>query len=164
MSRPLQIAVIGAAQCDPSLEARAQEVGRRLAEGGAVVLCGGRGGVMAAAAAGAREAGGTVIGVLPGADAEASPPNPHVTHTLFTGLGQARNQVLVLSAAAVVAVGGSWGTLNEIATALKHRRPVIALDSWQLTRPDGRPEPLLSYASTAEEAAKRALEAARSPT
>ena len=159
--RPVQIAVVGAGTCGADLAEAARAVGRELARAGAVVLTGGRTGVMEAASAGAREAGGLTVGILPGAGAAESPPNPAVQVALYTGLGQARNQVLVLSAEAVIAVGGAWGTLNEIALALKHRIPVVTLKSWDLRRPDGDDEPLLARADTAEEAVKLALEAAR---
>lgn len=159
----LQIAVVGAAGGDPAAEAAAYEVGRALARGGATVVTGGRGGVMAAASRGARDEGGLAVGVLPGANAAESPPNEALAVAIFTGAGQARNLAVVLSAAAVVAVGGGWGTLSEIALALKHRIPVVCLGSWRLERPDGAPEPLLATAATAAEAAERALAAARRP-
>lgn len=157
----LQIAVVGAAACGERLREVARETGREIAGAGATLLTGGGGGVMAAASAGAREAGGLTVGVLPGAGAGHSPPNDAVEVAVFTGIGQARNQVLVLSAAAVVAVGGGWGTLSEIALALKHGIPVVTLESWQLTRPDGAPEPLLERAATPAEAVRAALAAAR---
>lgn len=138
----------------------AREVGRRLAEAGTVVLTGGRGGVMEAASRGARDAGGRTVGILPGASAAESPPNEAVELALFTGLGQARNLVLVLSSSVVIAVGGGWGTLSEIAMALKHGIPVVTLESWTLERPDGATEPRLVVASTAQEAVARALELA----
>lgn len=132
----LQIAVVGAASCDDQTTRLAEEVGRQLAEAGAAVLTGGGGGVMGAASRGAQEAGGQTIGILPGTDRGATPPNAWVDTALFTGLGQARNLVLVLSADAVVAIGGSWGTLSEIALAAKHGRPVVLLDSWHLQPPN----------------------------
>lgn len=153
----LQLAVVGAASCDGSLEALARLVGRDVAAAGAVLLCGGRGGVMAAASAGAREAGGLVVGLLPGADATATPPNPHLDVTLFTGLGQARNVVLTLSAHAVLAIGGGWGTLSEIAMALKQRIPVVLLESWDLVRPDGLVDPLLRQATSPHDAVEMAV-------
>lgn len=156
---PVQIAVIGAGDCGPRLAGLAEEVGRRLAEAGAVLLTGGRGGVMAAACRGARSAGGRTVGILPGADPLSSPPDEAVELALYTGMGQARNLVLVLSAQAVIAVGGAWGTLSEVAMALKHGRPVVLLESWELQRPDGRPEPRLQGAATPAEAVTRALAA-----
>ncbi len=161
---PLQIAVFGAGSCDETLCQLAYDVGEALGRAGARLVCGGRGGVMEAASRGARDAGGLVVGVLPGRDAGESPPNDAVGVALFTGLGQARNLVVALSGAAAIAVGGSWGTLSEIALALKHGIPVVSLDSWRPRRPDGRDEPLLHVASTAEEAVARALELASTPT
>jgi uncharacterized protein (TIGR00725 family) len=155
--RRLPVAVVGAGDCGAELAALATAVGAGLARAGAVVLTGGRGGVMAAASAGARQAGGLVVAVLPGADAVQSPPDAAAEVALFTGMGQARNVVLVLSAAVVVAVGGGWGTLSEIATALKHGIPVVALASWELRRPDGAAEPLLHRADDAAAAVDLAL-------
>jgi uncharacterized protein (TIGR00725 family) len=153
----LQIAVVGAGVCGAELARLAEEVGGGLARAGALVLTGGRGGVMAAASRGARAAGGRTVGVLPGAGAAESPPNEAVEVALYTGMGQARNQVLVLSARAVIAVGGGWGTLSEIALALKHGVPVVTLASWRLERPDGAPEPRLTRAETAAEAVEAAV-------
>lgn len=159
MPRRPQIAVIGAGEADPGLVELAREVGREIARAGAVLVTGGRGGVMAAASAGAREEGGTTVGVLPGRDANESPPDEEVEIALFTGLGQARNVVVVLSAAAVIAVGGGWGTLSEIALAAKHGIPVVLLESWGVEPPDEAVDlDLLVPAGTAEEAVKRAVE------
>lgn len=148
MSRRLQLSVIGAGECDAALARVAFETGREIAARGAVLVCGGCGGVMAAACAGARAGGGLTVGVLPGADPRESPPNADVEVALYSGLGQARNLLVVLSGAAVLALGGGWGTLSEIALALKHRRPVVRLGSWRLERPDGAQEPLLHEAAT----------------
>lgn len=157
--RRLQIAVVGAGSCGAVLARRAREVGEEIARRGAVLLTGGLGGVMAAASAGAEAAGGLVVGVLPGSDAAVSSPDPAVGVAIFTGMGQARNLVLVLSADAVVAVGGGWGTLSEIALALKHGRPVVLLESWDLDRPDGLQEPLLRRAGDPRQAVELALAA-----
>ena len=156
----LQLAVVGAAACDEPTSALAHAAGAEIARAGAVLLTGGRGGVMAAAAAGAREQGGLSIGILPGVDADASPPNEQLDVALYTGLGQARNQVLVLSADALVAIGGGWGTLSEIGLALKYRIPAVLLASWDLKRPDGLADPLLFYASTPVDAVAIARQAA----
>ncbi|GMU67489.1 MAG: hypothetical protein AMXMBFR36_37630 [Acidobacteriota bacterium] len=161
MSQPLQIAVVGAATCDEATLEMAREAGERIAEAGATLICGGRGGVMAAACAGARAKGGRTVGILPGRDENASAPNENLDVVLFTGLEQARNQILVLSSAAVVAVGGGWGTLSEIALALKFRVPVVALKGWNLRRPDGLSDPLLSHARTPADAVALALAGAR---
>jgi len=129
-----QIAVVGGATCDRETGDISYEVGRRLAQNGVALLCGGRGGVMERASAGARANGGVVVGILPGANALESKPNPHLTVAIFTGMGQARNQILVLSSASVIAIDGGWGTLSEVALALKHRIPVVRLGGWGLGR------------------------------
>jgi uncharacterized protein (TIGR00725 family) len=141
------VAVCGASEPDPEQRVLAREVGRRLAEAGAVVLCGGLGGVMEAASEGAGEAGGTVVGILPGADRGAG--NPHLTLAIATGLGEARNAVLTCAADAVIAIGGGWGTLSEIGLARKRGRPVVSLASWEL---EGVP-----VAVSAEEAVRSVL-------
>lgn len=153
-----KVAVIGASRCDEATRLAALEVGRRVAEAGAVLLNGGRGGVMEASAEGARGAGGTTIGVLPGTGADASPPNRYIEIALYSGMGQARNLVLVLSADAVIAVGGGWGTLSEIAMAMKHGRPLVLLGSWDLAPPVGSDLPMPPVASTPAEAVRLALE------
>ncbi len=126
--RTRQIAVIGSSEPDDRLAGPAEEVGRRLAEAGTAVVCGGHGGVMEAAARGAHLAGGDVIGILPGEDPDAA--NANVTHVVATGIGQARNLAVVASADAVIAIGGEWGTLTEIGFARRLARPVIALVGW----------------------------------
>lgn len=113
----------------------AREVGRLLAGRGAVVLCGGGTGVMGEAAEGARDGGGVAIGLLPGADRTEA--HPALAYALPTGLGELRNGLLVRAADAVVAVGGSWGTLSEIALAVRTGRPVVSLLGWDLP-PDVR--------------------------
>jgi uncharacterized protein (TIGR00725 family) len=119
----VQVSVIGSGV---DHEARAEEVGRLLAGRGCTVVCGGRGEVMAAAARGAKSAGGTTIGILPGtshADA-----NEWIDHVVVTGLGHARNAVVAATGDAVIAVGGSHGTLTEIGFALVYGRPVVILE------------------------------------
>lgn len=157
MPRQLQITVIGDVVCEARHRDLARSVGQLLARSGAVVLNGGRGGIMEAASDGAASEGGLVVGVLPGARASETPPNPHLGVVLFTGLQQARNQILSLSADCVIAIHGGWGTLSEIACALKFRIPVVLLESWQLERPDGVRDPMLHHARTAEEAVELAL-------
>jgi uncharacterized protein (TIGR00725 family) len=129
----VHVAVIGAGEGPPDLLARAEAVGRGLAQRGAIVVCGGLGGVMAAACRGAREAGGLTIGLLPGDDRAAA--NPWVAVAIPTGLGELRNGLVVRAADAVVAVGGAFGTLSEIALALKRGTPVIGLGTWELDAP-----------------------------
>jgi uncharacterized protein (TIGR00725 family) len=128
MNRPPQVAVIGKELKDPELARVAEEVGRALAEAGARVVCGGLAGVMAAVAKGASEAGGTVIGIVPNADPATA--NPYCTHVVATGIGYARNLAVVASGDAVIAIGGEWGTLSEIAHARQFGRRVVALRSW----------------------------------
>ncbi|MDQ1684005.1 MAG: hypothetical protein QOC82_742 [Frankiaceae bacterium] len=129
------IAVVGPGDTDdPVLLADAAEVGRLVALAGHDVATGGLGGVMAAASRGAHEAGARVVGVLPGDDpAEA---NEWVGEAIATGLGQGRNAVLVGLADAVIGVGGSWGTLSEIALARRLGTPVVWLHGWQILGPD----------------------------
>ncbi len=146
----MQIAVCGASVCGEDLLEAARAVGRTLAGHGAVVLTGGRSGVMEAAARGAREAGGVVVGVLP----DLSDGNPYLSVRIRTGMGHARNVILVQSAEAVVAVGGEFGTLSEIAIALKLGIPVACYRSWDL--------PGAVACATPEEAALAALRAASS--
>ena len=123
--RPVRIAVIGAGDATSEDVACAESVGRLVGERGAVLICGGLGGVMEAAARGCTRAGGLTIGILPGR--EASGANPWIRLPLATAMGEGRNVLVVRSAEAVIAVGGSWGTLSEIALARKIGRPVILL-------------------------------------
>src|SRR3712207_2812999 len=113
------IGVMGAGDCDARTALLARAVGLGIAARGAVLLCGGRGGVMEAAARGAREGGGLTVGVLPGASVRETPPNPYIDVALFTGINEARNWVNVCASDAIVAIGGGFGTLAEIALALK---------------------------------------------
>jgi uncharacterized protein (TIGR00725 family) len=124
------VAVCGASDPAPGQRELAREVGRRLAEAEAVVLCGGLGGVMEAVSQGAAEAGGTVVGILPGSDRSAG--NQYLSLGIATGLGEARNAVLASAADGVIAIGGGWGTLSEIGLAMKKGRPVVGLDTWEL--------------------------------
>lgn len=145
------VAVVGpSGDPGPEILALAEEVGRRLAETGALVVTGGGSGVMAAACRGAVRAGGTTVGILPGDDREDA--NPHVSIALATGLGEMRNAVVVRVVDAVIAVGGSWGTLSEVALACRTGVPVYALAGWELPQPGG-PIPVADPA----EAVARAL-------
>jgi hypothetical protein len=155
----LQIAVIGGAHASTVDATRAQHVGRLIAEAGAVLVCGGLGGVMEAACRGARQAGGTTVGILPGADRGEA--NGSVEIAVATGMGEARNVIVVGSADAVIAVGGEFGTLSEMALALKAGTAVIGLDSWELAR-RGAPVPGVLVAETPEAAVALALERAAS--
>lgn len=119
------VAVVGSASCPPEIEALAYRVGYEIARRQGILICGGRGGVMAAAARGACEGGGVTVGILPGPDR--SEANPHLQVALPTGLGDARNAVIACAADVVIAVGGGYGTLSEVALALKKGKPVVAL-------------------------------------
>lgn len=145
------IAVVGPAQAEPDDLAAAEEVGRLLAVTGNAVITGGYGGVMEAASRGAAIGEGTVIGILPGLERDA---NPFVTIALPTGLGELRNGVIVRAADAVICVGGSWGTLSEVALAVRTGVPVVMLQGWDL--PAG---PVL--VASPHEAVRAALQLAR---
>ncbi len=127
-ARRLQISVVGAGTADPLLFERARAVGRAVAAAGAVVVCGGLGGVMAGACRGAREAGGHTVGLLPGDDPAAA--NPWVEIAIPTGLGHARNVLVVQAGEVVLALPGSWGTASEVSLALKVGRPVVGVGAW----------------------------------
>lgn len=134
-TKPLYISVIGGGRCSAAEYALAEEVGRCVSQLGAVLICGGLAGVMEAAARGAKEAGGTTIGILPGHDR--SPANPYLDHVITTGVGHARNLAVVSSGDAVIAIGGEYGTLSEIGLAGKIGRPIVILEGWRLQRDEG---------------------------
>ena len=146
---PRYVAVVGPGDATAADLEAAAVVGSGLARTGVVVVCGGLGGVMEAACRGAREAGGTTVGILPGADRAAA--NPFVDIAIATGLGEARNALVVRSADALVAVGRGYGTLSEIALALKASKPVVGVGSWDI---DG-----VASAATPEQAVTAALAA-----
>lgn len=155
VSRPPIVTVIGAAICTPEQSTTAETVGRLLAESGAILVCGGRGGVMEAACRGAAEAGGFTIGILPGIDPQKG--NPYLTVVIPTGLGHARNSLVVQAGQAIIAIGGGYGTLSEIGMALKIGRRVIGLGTWHATNADGQSIGLIEV-RTPEEAVDLALE------
>jgi uncharacterized protein (TIGR00725 family) len=124
------VAVVGPGDAAPSEADDAEAVGRALAGRDAVLVCGGLGGAMEAACRGAKEAGGTTVGILPGLDRSAA--NPWVDVAVPTGLGEARNALVVRAADALIAVAGGYGTLSEIALALKGGKPVAGLGSWEI--------------------------------
>ena len=151
----IHVAVIGASQCTPKEAGVAEEVGRELARRGAVLVCGGLGGVMEAACRGASKAGGRTIGILPGNSPEDA--NPFVQFPIVTGMGYARNVIVVKSARAAIAIGGGYGTLSEIAHALQNHIPVVGLGTWELAR-NGREDNSIVPAATPQEAVDKALE------
>jgi len=159
--RKIIIGVMGAAQCDAKVYQEAYQVGRLVAEGGAILLCGGRGGVMEASAKGAKEAGGLTIGILPGSNERDSPPNPYIDIAIFTGLSDARNAINVRSSEVIIAISGGYGTLSEIALALKIGKPVVLLHSWNFESETIKSEPLVRIAQTPEEAVAQAFEITR---
>ncbi|SDC73987.1 SLOG cluster 4 domain-containing protein [Actinokineospora iranica] len=137
---PVQVAVCGPRHCTEQDQADAQQVGKLLAQAGATVICGGGTGVMAAVAAGARAENGLVIGIRPNDSTEGA--NPDLSAVIVTNMGEARNAAIVWSADAVIAIGGSWGTLSEIALAKRRGGiPVITLNGWTVLDHDGNPLP-----------------------
>lgn len=145
----MQIAVVGRGDCSDEEYAAAEAVGRLVAANHGTICCGGLGGVMEAACRGAREAGGTTVGILP----DVGEGNPYLDVVVRTGMGHARNVILINSADAVIAVGGGYGTLSEIAVALKTGKPVFGLGTWKI---EG-----VTACSTPEEAVILAVRAGR---
>jgi len=148
------ISVIGAANARGKEYDNALEVGREIARHKAVLVCGGLGGVMEAAAKGAKEAGGITVGIIPGNSNKGV--NPFIDIPIITGLGEARNIIVVLSADCVIAVGGELGTLSELAFALKHKKPVIGIGTWNLDK-DYCDKVNIIVVSTAKEAVEKAF-------
>ena len=149
------IAVIGGHNPSPQAMQRAQEVGRLLAQRGVILVCGGLSGVMEAACRGAKEAGGTTVGILPGDDPQQA--NSWVDIPICTGMGYARNAIVVKSGPAVIAVDDAFGTLSEIAHALGDGIPVVGLDTWSLSI-NGQGDASIIPASTPEEAVDKAIQ------
>ncbi len=151
----MMISVIGGDEAPPAAAAMAEEVGRELAKRHVTLVCGGRSGVMEAACRGARSEGGHTIGILPGRNAHETPPNEWVEFPIFTGIGYARNAVVVLSGEAVIAVDGSYGTLSEIAYALINDIPLVGLDTWDFDYHGYKGD--IARVSTAAEAVEKAI-------
>ena len=150
------IAVVGGGACSREETRLAEAVGVELAKRSVTLVCGGLGGVMAAACKGARSAGGKTVGILPGSSREEA--NPYVDIPIVTGMGEARNVIVVNSAQAVIAIGGKFGTLSEIAYALRNNIPVIGLNTWALSR-KGRSVRSIIAAKNPKEAVEKALAA-----
>lgn len=144
------IGVIGASQCDDAVYKQAYEVGRLVAQRGAVLVCGGLEGVMEAVCKGAYEAGGLTVGIIPGF--LASDANPYVAIPIVTGLSHARNIIIVRTAQVLIAISGSYGTLSEIAFALSLKKPVISLGSWDV-------DPNITKANSPQDAVDKAFKA-----
>ncbi len=156
--RKLLISVIGTGEASPEETALAEEVGRRLAESGAAIVCGGLTGVMEAVCRGAASANGLTIGVLPGDNA--SQANPFVKIPIVTGMGHARNAIVARSGRAVIAIGGAYGTLSEIAFACQSGIPVVGLKTWSFAR-GGVPDESVIRVENAADAVDAALSLAR---
>lgn len=156
----LIIGVMGASECDDEVAVLAHEAGRLIARRGAILLNGGRGGVMEHSARGAHEAGGLTIGVLKDTHRRPGKSNPYIDIPIRTGLGDVRNWVNICAADALIAISGGWGTLSEIALARKIGKPVVLLRSWKLEA-DPQVE-LLPRAETAEQAVELAFQAIES--
>jgi len=154
MGRRPVVAVIGGQRAPAAALRNAEAVGRLLAEAGAVVVCGGLGGVMEAACRGAKSAGGLTVGILPGGDAREA--NPFVDLAITTGMGTARNVIVVRTADAVIAIDGAYGTLSEMAHALEQGRRIVSLGAWDLGKMGVDSERVV-VAKTPEDAVRFAL-------
>jgi len=148
------VGVVGAGSAEGRTISVAEEVGRLLAARGVIVVCGGLGGVMEAACFGAKSAGGTTVGILPGLDRDEA--NAWVDVAIPTGLGEARNALVVRAVDALIAISGEYGTLSEIALALKTGKPVVGIDTWELSRRGVAATDIVRAANPAE-AVERAL-------
>jgi uncharacterized protein (TIGR00725 family) len=155
--RQIFIGVIGGSKVPAAIAELAEEVGREIARHNAVLVCGGMGGVMESACKGAFQEGGLTIGILPGENRKYA--NPYVQIPVVTGIGHARNVIVVRTAQAVIAIDGSYGTLTEIGYALQDGKPVIGLGTWSLSI-DGRKEKNIIPAKSAKEAVEKALKLA----
>jgi uncharacterized protein (TIGR00725 family) len=145
---------MGPAVCPPAVYDLAREVGFLIGKKGALLICGGLTGVMEASARGAKEGGGITIGILPGSNPDEA--NPYIDIPIVTDLGNSRNVINILTSQAVIAIHGSYGTLSEMALAMKCRVPVVGLKTWGLVPPGGEPVPVVPVQS-AEEAVNTAL-------
>lgn len=146
------IGVIGAGDCSDDVCKLAEEVGERIAKAGAVLVCGGLGGVMEAASKGAKKQGGITIGILPGIDKDHA--NPYIDFPLVTGLGEGRNLLVVRNSDALIAFPGEFGTLSEIAFSLKLGKPMVGLSTWEVSE-------RIIQAKNAQEAVSIALNQAK---
>jgi len=145
----IQIGVIGAGQCSKEIEQLAEEVGKEIARNKATLVCGGLGGVMEASAKGAKQEGGNTVGILPGVSFEDA--NPFIDIPIVTGLSHARNVLVVRSSHVLIAIEGGYGTLSEIAIALKIGKPVVGLRTWKIS------DEIITV-ETPQEAVKKAID------
>ena len=156
--RPPLVGVCGTSRDDPATDELAERVGGLVASRGGIVVCGGLGGVMAAAARGAARAGGFSIGLLPGDSADDAAAE--VSLAIPTGLGEMRNALIVRACPVIIAIGGAYGTISEIALALRSGRTVIGLDTWEIRPPGGHiADPGIRRAASADEAVSMAFAA-----
>jgi uncharacterized protein (TIGR00725 family) len=153
-----RIGVVGPAFCTPDVYELARQVGFLIGRNRALLICGGRSGVMEASAKGAKEAGGLTVGILPGDSA--SEANAYIDIPIVTDLGNARNVINILTSQAIIAIHGSYGTLSEIALAMKCCIPLVGLKTWDLFAPGGEPSPIV-LANSAEEAVAAAFKMIR---
>lgn len=153
------ISVVGESDASQKIHRLAEEVGRLIAKAGAVLVCGGLKGVMEAAARGAKSAGGLTVGILPGSKREEA--NPYINIPIITGLGYARNKIVVKTGQAVIAIGGRYGTLSEIAFALGYGIPVVGLKTWELIQGNGKVDQGIVYVRSPKEAVETAFKLIR---
>jgi len=158
-SKHLMIAVIGESHASDEIAKLAEEVGKEIGKAGAVLVCGALKGVMEQACKGAKSAGGTTIGILPGSKREDA--NPYIDYPIITGIGYARNKLVVKSGHVVIAVGGSYGTLSEIAFALGYEIPVVGLKTWNFVHHSGKVDQKVHHVSTPKEAVELAIKLAQ---
>jgi uncharacterized protein (TIGR00725 family) len=151
---PLYVAVVGPNDATQTELDQAEAIGEGLARAGAVLVCGGLGGVMHAAARGCERAGGVSIGILPGDDRD--PGSPHLTVAVSTGMGETRNAIIVRTSDVLIAISGEFGTLSEVAFALKLGKPVVGVRTWELSK-GGKPVEAIHRVETPEHAVAEAL-------
>jgi len=149
------ISVIGESEAASEIYCLAEEVGKLIAKAGAILVCGGLKGVMEAAAKGAKAEGGLTVGVLPGSNSDEA--NAYIDIPIVTGMGYARNKIVVKTGQVVIAIGGKYGTLSEIGFALGYGIPVVGLKTWQLINRDGKADQGMVYVRTPEEAVQTAF-------
>lgn len=153
------ISVVGESHASAEIAKLAEEVGAEIAKAGAVLVCGGLKGVMEHAAKGAKSAGGTTIGIIPGSKREDA--NPYIDYPIITGIGYARNKLVIKTGHVVIAVGGSYGTLSEIAFAIGYEIPVVGLNTWQMIHHSGQMDQKVHRVNTPKQAVELAMKLAR---